>query len=60
VFRFPMRSLDFVNLPNPSSGTMTLGSTQPLVETGTRNLPGGKGLSARKIDNLTAISGPIV
>jgi hypothetical protein len=28
--RFPMRSLDFFNLPNPSSRTMALGSTQPL------------------------------
>jgi hypothetical protein len=34
---------------------MALGSTQPLTEMGTRNLPGGKGLPARKADNLTAI-----
>jgi hypothetical protein len=34
--------VDFVfNLPNPSSRTMTLGSTQPLREMSTRNLPGG-------------------
>jgi hypothetical protein len=44
---------------------MTLGSTQPLTETNTRNLPGGKGgrpagRPARKADNLTAICDPIV
>jgi hypothetical protein len=27
--------------PNPSSRTMALGSTQPLTEMSTRNLPGG-------------------
>jgi hypothetical protein len=31
----------FFNLPNPSSRTMTLGSTQPQTEMSTRNLPGG-------------------
>jgi hypothetical protein len=31
----------FFNLPNPSSHTMALGSTQPLTEMSTRNLPGG-------------------
>jgi hypothetical protein len=45
----------FVNLPNPSSRTMALGSTQPLREMSTRNLPGGKERPARKADNLTAI-----
>jgi hypothetical protein len=30
----------FFNWPNPSSRTMTLGSTQPLTEMSTRNLPG--------------------
>jgi hypothetical protein len=29
--RFPKRSLNFFNLPNPSSHTMALGSTQPLT-----------------------------
>jgi hypothetical protein len=33
--------VDFFNLPNPSSRNMTLGSTQPLTEMSTRNLPGG-------------------
>jgi hypothetical protein len=33
--------VDFFNLPNPSSRTMALGSTQPLTEMSTRNLSGG-------------------
>jgi hypothetical protein len=37
---------------------MALGSTQPLTEISTRNLPGGKGRPARKAD-LTAICEPI-
>jgi hypothetical protein len=48
------------NLPNPSSRTMALGSTQPLTEMSTRNLPVGKGRPARKADNLTALCEPIV
>jgi hypothetical protein len=40
---------------------MALGSTQPLTEMSTRNLPvGGKGRPVRKADNLTAICEPIV
>jgi hypothetical protein len=31
----------FFNLPDPSSHTMALGSTQPLTEMSTRNLSGG-------------------
>jgi hypothetical protein len=42
------------------SRTLDLGSTQPLAEMSTRNLPGGKGLPARRTDNLTAISDLIV
>jgi hypothetical protein len=38
---------------------MAQGSTQPLTETSTRNLPGCKGQSTRKVD-LPAICGPIV
>jgi hypothetical protein len=53
-------AVDFFNLPNPSSRTVALGSTQPLTEMSTRNIPGGKGLLARKADNLTAICEPIV
>jgi hypothetical protein len=52
----------FFNLPNPSSRTMALGSTHPLTEMSTRNLPGGgaKERPARKADNLTATCEPIV
>jgi hypothetical protein len=39
---------------------MALGSTQPLTEMSTRNLPGGKGRPAREADNLTAICEPTV
>jgi hypothetical protein len=58
--RFPMRSLNCIDLPNPSGRNMALGPTQPLTEMSTRNLPGGKGRPARKADNLTAICEPIV
>jgi hypothetical protein len=48
--------LNFFNLLNPSSRTVTLGSTQLLTERSTRNIPGGKGgLPERVADNLTAI-----
>jgi hypothetical protein len=39
---------------------MALGSTQPLTEMGTRNLPGGKWWLAHKADNLVAICEPTV
>jgi hypothetical protein len=39
--RFPLRLLDLFSLPNPSSRTMALGSTQLLTEMSTRNLPEG-------------------
>jgi hypothetical protein len=39
---------------------MALGSTEPLTEMNTRNLPGGKRWPVRKADNLTAICEPIV
>jgi hypothetical protein len=38
---------------------MALGSTQPVTEMSTRNLPGGK-KPARSADNLIAICEPIV
>jgi hypothetical protein len=53
-------AIGFFNLPNLSSCTMALGSTRPLTEMSTRNLPGGKGRPVRKADDLTAISEPIV
>jgi hypothetical protein len=52
--------IGFFNLPNPSSRNMALGSTQPLTEKSTRNLPGGKGWPVHKADNLTAVCEPIV
>jgi hypothetical protein len=40
--RYPWgHSSSFFNLCNPSRHTMALGSTQPLIEMSTRNLPGG-------------------
>jgi hypothetical protein len=39
---------------------MAFGSTQPPTEMSTRDLRGGKGRPARKADNLTAISEPIL
>jgi hypothetical protein len=56
----PDEVIGFFNLPNPSSRTMVLGSTQPLTEMGTRKLPGSKGRPARKSDNLTANCEPTV
>jgi hypothetical protein len=52
--------VDFINLSNPSSRTMTLGSTQPLTEMSTRYIPGSKERPARWADNLASICGPIV
>jgi hypothetical protein len=52
--------VDFFNLPNPSSRTMNLGSTQPLTEMSTRNISAVKGRPAHKTDNLIAICEPIV
>jgi hypothetical protein len=39
---------------------MVLGSTQPLTEMNTRNIPGGKERPGRKAGNLTAVCEPIV
>jgi hypothetical protein len=51
----PDKVIGFFNWPNPSSVIMARGSTQPLTEVSTRNLPEGKGRSAHKTYNLTAI-----
>jgi hypothetical protein len=59
--RSPVRvpdEVDFFNLPNPSSRTTALGSTQPRTKMSTRNLPGGKKLPARRADNLPTICEP--
>jgi hypothetical protein len=37
-----MKSSYFFIWPNPFGHTMALGSTQPLTEMSTRNLPGGQ------------------
>jgi hypothetical protein len=61
--RSPVRvpdEVDLFNLPNPSSRTMALGSTQPLTEMSTRNLPGGKKWPAYRADNIAAICEPNV
>jgi hypothetical protein len=55
-----MRWIFFFNLPNPSSRTVALASTQPLTEMNTRNFPGGKKRPARRADNLAAIYEPNV
>jgi hypothetical protein len=55
----PDEVIGFGNWPNASSRTMALGSNQPLIWKGTRNLPGGKGRSELEADNLTAIFEPI-
>jgi hypothetical protein len=39
----PDEVIGYFNWPNPSSRTMALGSTQPLLEVSTRNVPEGKG-----------------
>jgi hypothetical protein len=52
--------IDFSKLPNPSSRTMALGSTQPLTGMSTRNLPGGKKQPVHRVDNLAAIYEPNV
>jgi hypothetical protein len=56
----PYEVIGFFNRPNPFSLTMAPGSTHPLTEMSTRNLPGGKERPARKADNLAAICEPIV
>jgi hypothetical protein len=52
--------VEFFNLPNPSSRTMALGSTQPLTEMSSENLPGGKKRLACEADNLATICEPNV
>jgi hypothetical protein len=50
-----MRSLDFSIYLILPAALWPLWSTQPPTELSTRNLPGGKGRPARKVDNPTAI-----
>jgi hypothetical protein len=61
--RSPVRvsdEVDLCNLPNTSSLTMTLGSTQSLTKMSTKNLPGSKKRPASRADNLAAIYEPNV
>jgi hypothetical protein len=61
--RLPVRipdEVDFFNISNLSSRNMTLGSTQPLTEMATRNLPGGKKGPAHRADTNAAICEPNV
>jgi hypothetical protein len=51
--------MGFFILPNPSSRNMALGSSEPLTEMSTRNLPWGKEQLALKADNLTTNCEPI-
>jgi hypothetical protein len=60
VGSIPVEVTGFLSWPNPSSHIMVMGSTQPLIEMITRNLPGHKGWLVRKGDNFTAICEPIV
>jgi hypothetical protein len=46
--------IGFFNWPNLSSRTVAQGSTQPIIEMSTRNLPGGEGRSVLKAGNITA------
>jgi hypothetical protein len=61
--RSPVRvrdEVDCFNLPHTSSRTMALGSTRPLTEISTTNLPRGKKQPARRADDLAAICEPNV
>jgi hypothetical protein len=49
---FETRWGGFFNLPNPTSRTVFLESTQPLTEMSTRNLPVGKGGRRIELTNL--------
>jgi hypothetical protein len=56
----PDEAVGFFNWSTLSGRTMAVGSTQPLTEMSTRNLPESKGRPARNADNLSAICEPIV
>jgi hypothetical protein len=59
VVSIPYEDIEFFKWPNPSSGTMDLGSTQPLTEVSSRNLPGDKEQPAHKADKLITICEPM-
>jgi hypothetical protein len=55
----PGKFIGVFNWPNLCSRTMILGSTWCVTEISNKNLPGGKGRSARKAD-VTVIFEPII
>jgi hypothetical protein len=59
VGSIPDEVIGFFNWPNPSSRAIALGSTQSLTEMSTKNLPGGKGRTAHKAENLIVICEPL-
>jgi hypothetical protein len=56
----PNEVVGFFDLSNPTSCTVVLGSTKPVTDMSTRNLPVGKGWLVRKAENLTTIFEGIV
>jgi hypothetical protein len=56
----PDQVMVFFSWPNPSSPSVALGSTQPLTEMNTRNLPMDKGRQASKADNFIVNCEPII
>jgi hypothetical protein len=60
VGSIPNEVIVYFTLPNPSSHIAALGLVQSLTHMSTRGLPGGKGQSACKADNLTSICELIV
>jgi hypothetical protein len=58
--RSPVQVPDKVDFFNPSNRTMAMGSTQPLTEMSTRNLPGDKKWPAHWAENVAVICEPIV
>jgi hypothetical protein len=50
-----LHEVEFFNLPNTSTCTMALGSTQPLANMNSRNIPGGKKRPARSADSFATI-----
>jgi hypothetical protein len=57
AFSIPDEIIGISNVPDPSSRSMALGSTQPLTGMTTKNLPAGVKIerAVRKADNLTDI-----
>jgi hypothetical protein len=51
--------VDFFNLTNSSSRSMTLVSTEPLTEVSTKYLSEGKKLLACRVDNIVPIYEPM-